>query len=87
LILEEEMHEQLTPGQRRRAMKLLDGYLTEEEVAQQLGRTVRALMHWRRHGKGPPYVKMGYTVLYRAEAVRRWLEAQEVNPVRARGRS
>ena len=79
--------------------KVLQGYLTEAQAARELGRTVRALRHWRTHRRGPPYTPVGGTVggkdqdgkkkragtiLYRRESLLRWLEHQEVHPVRER---
>lgn len=53
----------LTPG-------LLVAYL--ENVV-----TEKTLMNWRSCGQGPPFVKVGSSVLYRLASVDRWLDGQE----------
>jgi predicted site-specific integrase-resolvase len=56
---------------------LLADYLSETELARILGRTQRTLLRWRSIGKAPPYTRVGGRILYRIEAVRKWLEARE----------
>jgi hypothetical protein len=63
------------------------GYLTEPKLAEQLGKSVRALQDWRTRGTAPPYTKAGVTVLYRDDAVEAWLRAREHPPVRRGVRS
>lgn len=50
--------------------------LTEEQVSAMTGLSTRTLQNWRslRLTKGPPWVKIGFTVRYRAADVARWLE-------------
>ncbi len=64
--------------------KILDGYLHSEALAAQLGIGLRTLYRWQARGIGPPKTKIGGKVLYHAEAVRRWLKANESGPVRDR---
>lgn len=52
---------------------LLEGYLTANELAAELGVTRRTLQRWERLRIGPPYTKAGGAALYRVEAVRQWL--------------
>src|SRR5215471_19207792 len=52
---------------------VLDGYITEDELAIQLGRHVRSLKRWRSEGLGPPATIFGRSIYFRAEAVRDWL--------------
>ncbi len=63
---------------------LLDGYLTEDQLAGETGKTVRTLQAWRQRGIGPPYLNYGKTVYYSREAFLAWLKAQEQGPVRTR---
>jgi hypothetical protein len=56
---------------------ILEGYLTAEQLAQQLGRDIKTIQRWRRLRQGPPFVKIGSVVLYRVEAVRNWLVDME----------
>jgi DNA-binding transcriptional MerR regulator len=67
-------------------MSLLAGYLTESEAAAELGRTARTLAYWRKRRIGPAFTQIAGKgqVLYRREAILRWLEQQEVQPVRTR---
>jgi hypothetical protein len=70
-------------------MPLLDEYLTEEEAAAELRRSKRTLSLWRTARTGPPFIKIAGIngqVLYRRSSVLRWLEQQEVQPVRERRR-
>ena len=49
--------------------------LTEEQVSAMTGIAVATLRNWRslRLTKGPPAVKVGYNIRYRATDVARWL--------------
>jgi hypothetical protein len=42
------------------------------------------LASWRARGKGPPYYKVGRTILYHPEDLRAWLAAQRQRPRDAR---
>lgn len=61
------------------------GYLDEATAAAQLGKQVQTLRKWAVQRKGPPRVKVGKRVLYREEALRAWLVAQESDPATVRG--
>ena len=56
---------------------VLDGYLTRENLAAQLGKSMRTIDRWEMHRSGPPRVLIGKTVLYRLESVRDWLLSRE----------
>lgn len=56
---------------------VLDGYLTREELAEELGKTPRTLDRWASLRVGPPRSKIGRTVVYRVAAVQSWLIQQE----------
>jgi hypothetical protein len=48
--------------------------LTPEQVADRLHQTLRGLQHWRSHGKGPAWVRLGKRILYPAAAVDRFVQ-------------
>lgn len=49
------------------------GLLSEAEMAEIAGVEPRTVQDWRTQRIGPPYVKIGKTVLYPVEAFRRWV--------------
>lgn len=63
---------------------LPDGLLSEKEMAQQLGRSVRTLRNWRASGTGPPFCRhpLSREILYDPELVRTWLAAGGRNQTR-----
>ena len=68
---------------------VLDGYLTREVLAEQLGKSVRTIDRWETRRSGPPRVLLGKTVFYRLESVRAWLlscEQRRGEPRRRRPR-
>lgn len=55
--------------------------LTIEEVAEMLRKPVSTMRYWRQSGGGPPSFKLGCRVVYRREAVERWLaEVEAADP-------
>ena len=56
---------------------ILEGYLTEAELAKELGRSIRTIARWRSIGEGPPWVVLGRQVLYRKTSVTAWLAGLE----------
>lgn len=52
-------------------------YLTREQVADLLGKSVPTLDRWHRLGEGPVRTKIGKTVLYRVPSLKAWMLAQE----------
>ncbi|HVY03855.1 MAG TPA: helix-turn-helix domain-containing protein [Caulobacterales bacterium] len=56
---------------------LLDGWLTRAEVAAEIGMSIDTLARWESRRVGPPCVRIGRKVLYRAQAFRDWLVARE----------
>lgn len=59
-------------------------FMSEADVASLLGVSVQATREWRTRRVGPPYIKTGKRVLYRAEAVRAYLLDRERDPAAAR---
>ena len=56
---------------------ILDGYLTQGELAKELGRSIRTIARWRSIGEGPPWVVLGRQVLFRKTSVAAWLAGLE----------
>jgi len=52
--------------------------LTTEQAAGFLNRPARTLEDWRYTGGGPPYVKMGRAVRYRASDLLEWVDDRVV---------
>lgn len=59
---------------------LLDGYLTTDEAAQQLGVHWRTLKRWAANGYGPPQVHVGHRVYYRRDEIAAWLNSLGPKP-------
>lgn len=55
----------------------LAGYLLEPAVADAVGVTVNTLRSWNAQRSGPPRVKIGRRIFYRADAFRDWLRSRE----------
>lgn len=58
--------------------RLLRGWISRYDLAQELGLSVDTLGRWERRRKGPACVRAGRKVLYRMSAVQDWLQAQEM---------
>lgn len=63
---------------------ILAGYLTEQDLATQLKKSVRTLQVWRQQRKGPPWTPIGDTIHYSEAGVLAWLKGLEQQPVRSR---
>jgi len=57
--------------------RILGDFLTEKELAAEIGRSVRHIKRWRAQGKGPSFARIGRTPVYRVEAVRAWIQSHE----------
>ena len=68
-------------------LDVLGEWLSEEEAAAAVGKTVRTLRQWRRRGVGPPYAHFGRTVKYRKPSFIEHFRQSEIRPVRAHARS
>jgi hypothetical protein len=65
----------------------LDEFLSEQEAAAAIDKSLRTLRQWRRRGLGPPYILFGRTIRYRKAAFVEHFRQNEVKPVRARASS
>jgi hypothetical protein len=63
---------------------LLEGYMDEEEFAQAINKAKVTIRKMRAQGKGPPYVKLGATILYKRTVAASWIESLTVKPPRER---
>ncbi len=57
--------------------ELLDGYISREQLAKELGKALRTIDRWETRRIGPPRVVIGRMILYRKETVREWLLSRE----------
>ena len=55
-------------------------YLTQSQLAAELGRSVRTLDRWALTGNGPPRTRIGRLTLYRRGGVIDWLKNLETMP-------
>lgn len=60
-------------------------YATPEQLAAELGISVRTLHRWHTARQGPPRVVLGRVIFYRRSSVLAWIESREENLTR-RGR-
>ena len=56
---------------------LLGDYISEEQMASELGICRRTLQRWRRLRKGPPITRIAERVMFRRTAAQKWLLASE----------
>lgn len=61
---------------------LLDDYLTPDQLAEELDKSVRTIARWDGLRIGPPKTVIGKKPYYRREAVRKWLLRQEQGQAR-----
>lgn len=55
----------------------LEGFISEEEYAEQRGVSLRTCQRDRQLRQSPPYVLIGRRIYYRIEAVRQWMLSRE----------
>ncbi|SDG73842.1 MULTISPECIES: helix-turn-helix domain-containing protein [Pelagibacterium] len=60
---------------------ILDGFLTTEELAEEIGVHRTTLAKWRMERRGPPFTRLGKRILYSVERLRAWLEANETSSI------
>jgi len=61
---------------------LSNDLLATAEAAPVLDSAPRTLIRWRQEGTGPDYCKIGRKVRYRYSSLLRWIEEQEITPIR-----
>jgi Helix-turn-helix domain len=66
---------------------LLAAFLSEDDLAAEIGVTVRTLRRWRKKREGPDITEIGRRRMYAIAAVRRWLASREQPMVRASRRA
>ena len=66
-----------------KAAGLLDDYLSPDQLAEELGKSVRTIARWERLRIGPPKTLIGKKPFYRREGVRQWLLRKEQEQARA----
>jgi hypothetical protein len=64
------------------AKNLLEGYISEDAMAEARGVKLRTLRAERQRGEGPPWLKMNRAIWYSEDGFRNWLKAIEKRPVR-----
>lgn len=62
------------------------GLMTEQELADELGRCRRTIQRLFSRRVGPPRVRLGKRIFYRRVSVVEWLQRQELAQARGRGR-
>jgi hypothetical protein len=68
-----------------RTAALLDGWLSRAQVAQEVGVSIDTLARWETRRIGPPCIRIGRKVFYRADAFREWLISRERGPISSKG--
>ena len=76
----------MATGWIKHAHDVLDEWLSEQEAAAALRKSVRTLRKWRGQGMGPPYAYFGRTVKYRGPALVEHFRQSEITPVRLKQR-
>ena len=61
---------------------LLSDWISEEEAAAAVDKTVRTLRDWRKRREGPPYARFGRTIRYHQASFIRHFEASQIMPAR-----
>jgi len=57
---------------------ILAEYMTESQLAAQLHVSTMTLKRWRALREAPPIIRLGRRILYRRDAVEKWLAGREV---------
>jgi predicted DNA-binding transcriptional regulator AlpA len=61
--------------------ELMQGWMGRRDVAAALGISAATLQRWQTRRVGPPCVRIGRRVFYRADAFREWMISRERGPV------
>ncbi len=63
--------------------EILKDYISRDQLAEQIGKSVKTLVRWELDGRGPPVTRIGRDVLYFKPSVEKWLRSQEQQPAAA----
>ena len=63
-----------SPNQDLMRVNIIQDFLTEKEVANQISVSLASLSRWRLEHRGPPFVKVGALVRCRPEDLEQWLQ-------------
>ena len=79
------MSETITLEDRAATQDLLAGWISREQLAQELMITADTLSRWEARREGPPCMRVGRKVFYRRSSVEDWLLSREQSqPLRQR---
>lgn len=56
---------------------ILKDYISRDDLAAKIGKSVKTLVRWELDGKGPPVTRIGRDVFYSIPSFEKWLKAQE----------
>jgi predicted DNA-binding transcriptional regulator AlpA len=62
---------------------MLEHLISEDELAERIGKTKACLVAWRHYGRGPPWIKLGGKIYFDKRKVDEWIAANEHVPQRA----
>jgi hypothetical protein len=62
-------------------------WMSEQEAAAEINKSVRTLRQWRKERQGPPYAFFGRTVRYHRPTFTEHFKANEIMPLRKSRRS
>jgi hypothetical protein len=57
--------------------EILKDYISRDQLAIKIGKSVKTLVRWENDGRGPPVTRIGRDVLYSIPSVQKWLRDQE----------
>jgi DNA-binding transcriptional MerR regulator len=55
---------------------MTDSLLSTADLARRFNLPERTITHWRETRTGPPFIRLGSRVRYRAQDVEKWLDQQ-----------
>ena len=54
--------------------------VSDDRAAEVIGFAVQTLRNWRHQGRGPAYLKIGRSVRYQLEDLKRFMENKKIDP-------
>ena len=54
--------------------------VSDDRAAEVMGVAVQTLRNWRHQGRGPAYLKIGRSVRYQLEDLKRFMENKRIDP-------